>query len=556
MELTTANGKPVWKVTADPHVMIRVKNILGKADARLIGTIYVHHSPEVCRDLLWFCERYPMTVTPLKAMQEGSDAYKKRLEAMERIQMPDYVPREFKLEIPARHYQAVAAEAYLTRGAQLLADHVGLGKSVTALAAMTDKRTLPTLVVVQAHLPRQWREYAAKFLPFASTHIIKGGPIYALPSADIYICTYHKLNKWAEVLKDVVKSVVFDEIQELRHDESAKYMAAQAIRSRCDYAQGLSATPIFNYGGEIFNVMEILSPGHIGTREEFYREWCEHKCLKNPEAFGAYLREQGLMIRRTRAEVGLELPPIQTIIETVEYTDKVLKDLDTVATELAHKILAANSDFHSKGEAAREFDMKLRQATGIAKAPFTAAFVKMLLEEGEKVVLCGWHRAVYDIWQEMLKDYRLVYFTGTESPNEKDASVKAFVKGDANVFVMSSRSGSGLDGLQEVCNIIVHGELDWSPAVHHQNTGRLARDGQQKSVFEYYLISDGGSDPTICDILGIKKAQSDGILDPNGSGLGTKQTDDAGRVKRLAEDYLRRKHHHEPAHHMDAATIR
>jgi SNF2 family DNA or RNA helicase len=143
----------------------------------------------------------------------------------------------------------------------------------------------------------------------------------------------------------------------------------------------------------------------------------------------------------------------------------------------------------------------------------------------------------------MLREFKLVYYTGSESTAQKHKSVEDFVSKKAQVFIMSLRSGSGLDGIQNCCNIIVHGELDWSPGVMEQCRGRLYRDGQSKSVFEYYLISDGGSDPVVADVLGIKRAQSEGILNPNTSGLVTVQTDDSARVKRLAQDYLKRKHH-------------
>lgn len=545
-----------WRVAAEPHVLIKIKSICRRTDSRSLGAVAVEHSDEVCRDLQWFTERYPLDVSDGDrfVLDGGAASYVASLERLETINLPNHVPMAFPLALPPRHYQSVAAEGLLLRKSQLLADHVGLGKSVTALAAVTEvmRRTKqPALVICQAHLPKQWKAYIGKFLPLASCHIIKTGKLYDLPPADIYVCTYHKLAKWKQILAKVCHGsmICFDEIQELRHPDSAKYSAAMQIREACGYAHGLSATPIFNYGGEIFNVLEVLSPGEVGTREEFEREWCsgfgKHCTLKAPDAFGSYLRERGLMVRRTRADVGLELPPIQTIIETVEHDDKVLRDLDTVATELAHRLLAKETSFHDKGEAAREFDMKMRQATGIAKAPFCAAFVNMLVESGEKVVLTGWHRCVYDVWLEMLKQHRVVLYTGTESPAAKSRSVAQFCdtsNGGANVFIMSLRSGSGLDGLQNVCSTIVHGELDWSPGVMLQCTGRLARDGQTKSVFEYYMISDGGSDPVVADVLGIKRAQSDGLLGQGSILLGT-QTDDTSRVKRLAEDYLARRHH-------------
>lgn len=186
----------------------------------------------------------------------------------------------------------------------------------------------------------------------------------------------------------------------------------------------------------------------------------------------------------------------------------------------------------------------MRQATGIAKAPYVAEFVRMLLEsESEaKVVLAGWHRAVYDIWLEELKAYQPVLYTGTESERQKEESKRKFIDGLSQVLIISLRSGAGLDGLQySGCRTVVNGELDWSPAVHEQLEGRLDRDGQPGSVLSYYLISDFGSDPVVADVLGVKRQQLEGLRDPDGQrGLARLDTGGA-HVKRLAEEFLKRK---------------
>jgi SNF2 family DNA or RNA helicase len=532
-----------WRVTAPPHVMIRLKGVFGRLNAREFGTVRILNTDEVCCDLDWFLQRYPMENENTLELAAGAERYRQQQRELECFILPGYRPQVFEMALPARDYQARAAEMFLKRGSQLLADQLGLGKSVTALAALTDKRLRPALVVVQSHLPGQWRFYANRFLPAAKVHIIKSSKHYQLPPADIYIITYHKLSGWAEVLSKVVKSLVFDEVQELRHDNTAKYFAARHLRAHVSHAMGLSATPIYNYGGEIFNVMEILAPGSIGTRPEFEREWCSswgrHALLKDPDAFGSYLRAQFLMLRRTRKEVGRELPAVTTTVETIEHDAKVLDNLDAVATELAHRILQRETSFEEKGMAAREFDMKMRQATGLSKAPFVAAFVQMLVGMGEQVVLTGWHRDVYDVWSKRILAPKS-FFTGTESPTQKLREVERFVKGESRVFIMSLRSGAGLDGLQEVCSTIVHGELDWSPGVHEQCRGRIFRDGQRNGVMEYFLVSDGGSDPVVSDVLGLKKAQVRGLLEPGGSGLDL-QADAGARVKHLAQEYLRRK---------------
>ncbi len=546
LKLIERDDEQFWEITTEPHVMIKLKSVLTRIATHQFKTVFIKNSPEVCRDLEWFTSRYPLECSDLAELQCGADIYRDSLAALEEIRRPDYKPRQFNLALPAREYQSLAAEIYLKKGGQLLADALGLGKSVTSIAALTDPQTLPALIVCESHLPHQWVNYVSKFLPSATTHIIKQNQQYDLPPADIYIITYHKLAAWAEILTGMIHSIVFDEIQALRHEESKKYGAAMAIRRGANFCQGLSATPIMNYGGEIFNIVEIIFPGQLGTRMEFEREWCsgagKHSLLNDPEAFGSYLRDQSIMLRRTRKDVGRELPAVQTIIETIEYSENDLRVLETGATELAHRILSAETSFHEKGEAARDFDLKLRQATGIAKAPFAAAFARMLVEnEGEKVVLTAWHRGVHDIFFDHLSDLGISFYTGEETTKGKIKSVEKFIHGDDKILVLSLRSGAGLDGLQEVCSTIIHAELDWSPGVMQQCTGRLHRDGQKNPVMEYFLLSDGGSDPIISEILGIKKSQAAGILEIGGSSGLEKMQSEGSRVKKMAELYLKRK---------------
>jgi hypothetical protein len=80
---------------------------------------------------------------------------------------------------------------------------------------------------------------------------------------------------------------------------------------------------------------------------------------------------------------------------------------------------------------------------------------------------------------------------------------------------MSLRSGAGVDGLQQVCNVCVFGELDWSPAMHDQDIGRLDRTGQEEHVLAYFLAAPDGADPPMLEVLGIKREQGELIRDPS-----------------------------------------
>jgi hypothetical protein len=260
--------------------------------------------------------------------------------------------------------------------------------------------------------------------------------------------------------------------------------------------------------------------------------------IKNPRAFGAYLRDSGLMLRRTRKEVGRELPRCTRIQQKVDADLHALEKVSSSCAELARSILAqGESRRGEKMQMSEEFSNALRQATGIAKAPYVAEFVRLLVESGENVVLYGWHREVYSIWQDRLKDLKPVLYTGTESPTQKQAAKDAFCKGETKVIMISLRAGAGLDGLQYKSSTVVFGELDWSPGVHEQCVGRVDRDGQDTPVMAYFMVSDSGADPVMAQVLGIKKRQIEGVRDDSGDLIETLQND-GGHIKRLASAYL------------------
>lgn len=292
-------------------------------------------------------------------------------------------------------------------------------------------------------------------------------------------------------------------------------------------------------------MIDCIKPFALGNKDDFLREWCSgwgrRVRVVDPQALGTYLRESFLMLRRTRKEVGRELPPINTIVHTVEYDEAEVQKAENIARQLA--IRATTGSFMERGVAARDLDIFVRHSTGVAKAKGVAEYVKILLDNNEPIILVGWHRDCYDIWLKELADYNPVMYTGSETPAQKEKSKEAFIKGETNLFIISLRSGVGLDGLQEVCTTVVFGELDWSPKIHDQVTGRTNRDrkDEQKQVTAIYLVSDCGSDPLIIDLLGLKASQSHGIMNPLDTGI-QEQYSDESRIQLLAKRYLEKKH--------------
>lgn len=552
-----------WVIECEPQVRARLRRVFPKVSSRASEKIRLSATPENSRELDWFLQRYPMNMEneTLFQLRMLATKHKEQERAIADLLQGERALPECAMAKPPRDYQREALVQLQILGGLLLADELGLGKTVSAMCPMTIPQNLPAVVVYPASLPNHWPEKLAEFMPGLRVHHVKKTSPYPLIKQpgqrtadlwdtipDVILVSYHKLRGWAEVLGEIARYVVFEECQQLRNPDSDIYRACQhlseKVTEKSGLKLGLTGTPIYNYGCEFFHVIQVLLPDSLGSYEEFVREWCDvgssdrKTRLREPAEFGEYLRRSGIMLRRTRAEVGRELPPLTKIPYEIEMNKAVLHNMTSDAVMLAKTILAANERYRGERmQASGEFDRLMRQATGIAKAPFVCEFVRLLIESGQKVVLFGWHREVYNIWLEQLAEFNPVMYTGSESPKQKKASMEAFTNGDSKVIIVSLRAGAGIDGLQYASSTAVFGELDWAYGVMWQCIGRLFRDGQINPVMAYFLLADDGSDPIISEIVGIKRDQLEGVT--NQDIVLTERVDVAeSQLKEMAKRYL------------------
>lgn len=527
----------------EPHVALKLKAIFPKVPKHARAMFTFPADPITAEDLGWFMDRYPLMVDPVagELLARDRGVYREQQAEVGRIMAPDYQPRVFvglKPGQEVRTHQARAAELLSRFGGLLVADDMGEGKTYTGGACCLLPGALPATVVCPPHLKGQWRKKLTEFTTL-SVHVIEGTRPYNVPPVDVRIFSFTQLAGWIDVLELLGTGLlILDEGHELRrgvgttYSPVAKGIAAMRLAEVSRLKLMLTGTPVFNYGDEIFNLLSFIRPEVLGDQSDFNREWCHGREVKDPEALGAFLREQHAMIRKKG-----DGPPPNRIVESVDYDAGRLDSIEDYARELAR--IATTASFEERGRATRELDLRIRQETGVAKAPFVAKFVRLLVEaSGEPVVLFGWHRDVYDIWLEALSDLGCVMYTGTEGPAQKMQAQQRFLAGEAKVFIMSLRSGAGLDGLQHVAHRCVFGELDWSPAMHDQCIGRLNREGQRcwpEPVTAIFLTADDGSDPPMMEVLGIKASQAHHIVD---AGLGPqRRVEDKDGLKALIRRY-------------------
>lgn len=372
----------------------------------------------------------------------------------------------------------------------------------------------PYIVVTPPHILYQWKGEINKFLgEDTKVHIIKGLKPYPLPEADIYLIHYLILRGWKNELPEYdFNACVFDEIQELRRSESEKYSAASLLAESVDNTIGLSGTPIYNYGGEMWNILNILEYHCLGDYSSFSREWCDGyygSQITNPKLFGGYLKQEGLLLRRMKEDVLDELPPKRRIVQHIDVEWGTYDKLISPVIDQA-KNIPEIKDAWERGRKSMQAIDQTRRVTGVAKAPYVCAFVKTLMEAGETVLLYGYHHDVMDIYMEELNEYLPVMISGRQNTKIKNAAQEAFMNGDTDLIILSLRSGLGLNLQRARC--VVFGEMDWSPAIHSQCESRAHRIGVKDSVLCYYLVCKAGTDFEMLDTLGLKTSQFVGIM--------------------------------------------
>ena len=538
-----------WTIKGEPCVTEMAARLFPGSQRRR-GEARFTANRRIIGDVNWLMLRYPLEIAPRdRALWEsalGQAREHARLRAQAEKLPQRSTPPEGTFTGELREFQKEGLSFLLANPRTLLADEMGLGKTVQALACLAATGEFPALIVVPPHLLRNWQAEAARFLRIDGKPprvcVLTGLKPYQPPEADIYIIHYLLLRGWKQALPQMgFRAVIFDEIQELRHGGTEKYSAASLLAEECERVIGLSGTPIYNKGSEIWNVVNILDFHCLGDWESFTRAWCDgygNHLVRDPGLLGDHLRREGLILRRTKQEVLTELPPKRRLVQEIDADDKVYRELMRPVIEMLGSLRALHPEARERAMLEEQVGRGERQATGVAKAPFVAAFVRALLDNGEKVLLFAHHHAVMDIYKKELTSYHPAFLTGRETTKQKDDAVARFMEGKTNLCVISLRAASGLNLQRASC--VVFGELDWSPAVHSQAEDRAHRMGQKDSILCYYLVAPQGSDRDMQDALGLKVSQFVALMGdktPELSSVQDAQQAAKAHIEKMLEQY-------------------
>ncbi len=525
-----------WKLTGQRAVSMISKLVPEAWYGENIDEVIIPDSTESVKQLKAMMDRYPLEILSKSAWQ------RKVIKTF--APKPTLPPIKHKLNRAKSgdqfrgkllNFQKEGLDFLLkSSGNALLADEMGLGKTVQTLSYVaTEKQTFPVLVVAPLVTLQNWNREISKFVKkksrngrvleseSPSTTIIRTGKLEELPKTDFYIINYELLYKRLPDLSKLnIKTIVCDEVHNLRSKTTQKYKAVKKLagHSSVSYRIGLSGTPIYNRGSEIWPIVDILKPGLLGS----FKEFCEYFCYVNEKGKAIVLEnkraslrnelQKHVMLRRKKSDVLKELKDKVRYKEVIDAdTEYYLEELDKIWTRLEEEQKDAETEFKKSASYQRAIQSE-RQVAGIAKLPHVINFVKNIMEIEESVVVFCHHKVIHKLLHEKLEEFSPVSIIGGQSDSMRQDQIDKFQKGESKLMIAGLRAGNVGINLTRA-KYVIFAELDWSPAIHRQAEDRLHRIGQKNTVFAYYLIGNGTLDDHVANILVDKSYEIDSILD-------------------------------------------
>ncbi len=446
---------------------------------------------------------------------------------------------DVKVEQYEHQLQAALRSLQHMRGRVILADEVGLGKTIEAGLVMKDlvERGLAqsVLVLCPSSLCEQWREeLETKFRE--AFRVVRHKHQWEGATKIIASMDYAKRKNVApHVLERDWDLLIVDEAHKLKNRSTQLWKFVNRIRKR--YALLLTATPVSNNLMELYSLITILKPGQLGTARAFKRQFCDRGDPRIPR-HATQLRRllSDVMIRNRRSKVNITLPQRQAAIfhlelpraerelydAVTEYIreefqqrpeEKYLRlSLLTLQKELCSspqavagtlRRMAADTKGHSPETCARLADFAAL-AEQIPSNRKTEAVLELLREfPGQLLVFTAYLPTLQHVLRRITEAGEgAVGFHGGLAPKEKEQAVRAFRQGRARVMV-STESGAEGRNLQ-FCHMLVNFDLPWNPMRVEQRIGRLHRLGQKNPVTIFNFSTKDTIDARILELLARK----------------------------------------------------
>jgi SNF2 family DNA or RNA helicase len=438
----------------------------------------------------------------------------------------------------------------LLRGRALLADEVGLGKTIEASMLIQEMllrgMARRVLVLVPSALVGQWaEELREKFqIPTRSTDepaFRARNPSAAWQQPGVLVASLHlaKLERHARFVTEAPWDLVaVDEAHHVKNRNTSGWRLINQLKSR--FLLLITATPVETDLEELYNLITLLKPGQLSTPADFKKRFVSAGDPLNPknrERLRALLSE--VMVRNTRARAGLAvaLPPrfartlvveptaperelYQAIVEEVRRRASApaairrgLRFLMEAAGSSPHAalqtLLRSCPEDSTGEESAGEPGpaplgtprlLKLARAATSLPSRKTERLLDVLAHSPGKAVVFTRFKATLEALAQALqaRGVAFVTFHGGMSGPQKDEAVHTF-REQARVLLATEVGGEGRN--LQFANVLVNFDLPWNPMKIEQRIGRLHRIGQQHEVHIFSLCAAQSAEERILEVL-------------------------------------------------------
>jgi SNF2 family DNA or RNA helicase len=439
-------------------------------------------------------------------------------------------PKHLSHLTPLPHQLEVAKQVVENmNGKAILADEVGLGKTIEAGLILKEYMirglVKKVLILVPASLVTQWAsELNSKFFIPAITQ----RKSYVWEQCDVVISSIDtaKRSPHREIIYEQdYDLVIIDEAHKLKNNKTKNYEFVQNLKKK--FCLLLTATPIQNRISEIFNLVSLLKPGHLGSETDFYNKYKKDSRSLDDDQ---YLKElvNKVMIRNRRADTGIEWT--KRIVETIsiEFSEKERELYDAVSSFGQGNAIMNKSQFscltlqreacssresvyytlknmlQKEENTSQAFHQQIGQLISLVEAVDTNSkaekALELIKEINDKVIIFTEYRATQFYLQWFLKQHGItsVPFRGGFKRGKKDWMRELF-KNNAQVLIATEAGGEGIN--LQFCSHIINYDLPWNPMKLEQRIGRIHRLGQEKDVKIYNFAIKGTVEEHVMKLL-------------------------------------------------------
>jgi len=425
------------------------------------------------------------------------------------------------------------------RGRALLADEVGLGKTIEAGLILKEYvlRGLVrrALVLTPVSLMTQWQEELShKFdLPF---NVYSRGQAWdASPLLIASIDTAKTEKNRDEIGSAGFDLLIVDEAHRLRNHLTQGWKFVDALSLK--YLLLLTATPVQNELRELYNLITLLKPGLLGTYRSFRREYMmrgDKRLPKNTRQLARTLSH--VMVRTGRSSTAIKFPEREVRIVTFEMSPQerklyngVAEFIRDVAEESEPKdfprwqllLMVLQKEMGSSAWAAvktlersRRIFKGTRYGRRLSRLASLGHSIERhnkaeglldlaLQEKDEKILVFTQFRRTLEFLQDRLRGLgeEPAVFHGSLTVHEKDRAVEQFR--NSHRILLSTESGGEGRNLQ-FCRTLVNYDLPWNPMRIEQRIGRVHRLGQTRDTRIYNFSTKDTVEDHVLRILGQK----------------------------------------------------